>query len=81
MTSEELKKYKRNWIRRKRRHTERVFIRLEGTGYHYREEYIEKPQEIEECPFCTMLLNSWHDDHPCERWVILQVWLGSTEIT
>ena len=73
MTSEELKKYKRNWARRMRRHKTRVFIRVETAGYHYKETYIEKPKEMKKCPFCTMLLDSWHEEHPCERWMIVQV--------
>ena len=80
MTAEELKKYKRDWMRKLRRHKTRVFIRIEGQGYRYQETYIEKPHEMKKCPFCTMLLDSWHETHPCERWVIVQVFQREEEL-
>ncbi len=62
MTRDELRDYKRKWMRRFRFFHVRISIKKEKG---YKDAYLERPKNsMNKCPICTMLLESeWHQKH------------------
>ena len=62
MNQEELREYKRKWMRRFRFFHTRISIKTEQ---NYKDIYLERPKNsMDKCPICSMVLESeWHKKH------------------